>query len=355
MHTEHPRIGVGRGGAVSYFRQEEELMNRAGQSRRAFAAVFSLAIALACIAASRGITRVSTGTVAAEPQSALWSTGPPNDAEREEEKKLDDLVPLSMGAAGSRSAHLMDDEKYPPIMAPPKAEEVRVGSLRPGGLGLWLGRGTVADNNVWSQNYMDEKTNEFYGQLSHSEHAWHFSTADEGPGSIYYNVLAHWKAHDPMGRHPLRGPSDEAEMGNSTKEMGNATVSEGQDGRGYPGWMQGPHLVDSEEAVQISPSAATLAASIEAEAGTKLSRWERKRGEHSAPKTAPKTGEGRQVQPEKPTLAFKKKHEPGSSLVSADVNQEADALARQLARQIRNRARFVPKSQRPRLSPPASP
>ena len=87
MHTEHSSVGVGRGGAVSYFRQEEELMNQAGHSRRAFAAVLSLVIALACIAASRGITRVSIGTVAAEPQSALWSTGPPDDAEREEEKK----------------------------------------------------------------------------------------------------------------------------------------------------------------------------------------------------------------------------------------------------------------------------
>ena len=32
-----------------------------------------------------------------------------------------------------------------------------------GGLGVWLGRGERQDENVWSENYLDKKTNEYYG------------------------------------------------------------------------------------------------------------------------------------------------------------------------------------------------
>jgi len=88
---------------------------------------------------------------------------------------------------------------------------------------MWLGRGERQDENAWSLNYLDKKTNEYYGvrlhapfvclhasnscitrslqqrqALSHSEHTWKPLPNAEEPGSMYYNVLEHWSAPDPM-------------------------------------------------------------------------------------------------------------------------------------------------------------
>jgi len=63
---------------------------------------------------------------------------------------------------------------------------------------VWLGRGEAPDQNVYSINYMDAKTNEYYGSNSMSQHAWSSLPSKENPHSVYYNVLDHWSAPDPM-------------------------------------------------------------------------------------------------------------------------------------------------------------
>ena len=97
--------------------------------------------------------------------------------------------------------------------------EAETRPLRAGGLGVWLGRGQEVEKNVYSEDYLDDRTNAYYGQDSMSEHAWHPEPEYAKEGSHYYNVLAHWKAKDPM-----EPPYEEAAAGNTTAAVGNTTA-----------------------------------------------------------------------------------------------------------------------------------
>jgi hypothetical protein len=142
------------------------------------AAVLALCL-LAVAALVCSVVDARRGPPAAAAEQELYMSG--KEMERAEAKKLNDLV------AGS----------YPPLMTGEEAEEVST-PLRPGGLGVWLGRGMAAENNVYSLNYLDARTNQYYGQDSMSEHAWSPLPDANEPHSVYYNVLAHWTPTDPM-------------------------------------------------------------------------------------------------------------------------------------------------------------
>jgi len=102
-------------------------------------------------------------------------------AEQDEEKKLDAIR----------------DPVYPGLKTGAEVESIGK-PMRAGGLGEWLGRGEHPDNNVYSINYMDKKTNEYYGAESITSHAWNPLPNKDSPHSVYYNVLDHWTPTDPM-------------------------------------------------------------------------------------------------------------------------------------------------------------
>ena len=68
------------------------------------------------------------------------------EAERAEAKKLDAI--RDPGASSVRTGEEIEDINHP---------------LRQGGLGVWLGRGESQDENVWNMDYLDKKTNQYYG------------------------------------------------------------------------------------------------------------------------------------------------------------------------------------------------
>ena len=68
------------------------------------------------------------------------------EAERAEAKKLDAIRDPGVGSV--RTGEQIEDINHP---------------LRQGGLGVWLGRGESQDENVWNIDYLDKKTNQYYG------------------------------------------------------------------------------------------------------------------------------------------------------------------------------------------------
>jgi hypothetical protein len=112
-------------------------------------------------------------------QQQLYESG--KQLEQAEAKKLDQLRDPTGGQLKSG-----------------EAVEAQAKPMRLGGLGQWLGRGEQPDNNVYGLNYMDMKTNEYYGQGSMSQHGWSPLPDKDTPSSVYYNVLDHWTATDPM-------------------------------------------------------------------------------------------------------------------------------------------------------------
>jgi len=95
-----------------------------------------------------------------------------------------------------------DPTRRPQLLISGEEAESQAKPLRPGGLGVWLNRGNTPDHNVWSLNYMDERTNAHYGQAANTHHDWYqpgvIAPDKDVPHSMYYNVLEHWTGHDPM-------------------------------------------------------------------------------------------------------------------------------------------------------------
>ena len=95
-----------------------------------------------------------------------------------------------------------DPTRKPQLLISGEEAESQAKPLRPGGLGVWLNRGNTPDHNVWSLNYMDERTNAHYGQAANTHHDWYqpgvIAPDKDVPHSMYYNVLEHWTGHDPM-------------------------------------------------------------------------------------------------------------------------------------------------------------
>ena len=156
-----------------------------GGGRRRGAVLCVCAMAAAALVGSvvdgsgRRTVRAAGAVRPALAQQALWQSG--KAAEQEEAKRLDNLRDPAVGRAKSG------------------AEVERAGvPLRPGGLGVWLGRGEVPDRNAWDLNYLDTTTNAHYGQTAVTHHAWSPLPDANTPNSQYYNVLDHWKAPDPM-------------------------------------------------------------------------------------------------------------------------------------------------------------
>ena len=131
--------------------------------------------ALASIHALAALKRVNQRSTR---ETQLYESG--QDREREEAKKLNLLNPL---VGRVQTGQEIESAGMP---------------MRPGGLGVWLGRGEVPDDNVWTENYLDTKMNEHYGQTAVTQHAWSPLPDYATPNGHYYNVLDHWTPTDPM-------------------------------------------------------------------------------------------------------------------------------------------------------------
>jgi len=131
--------------------------------------------ALASIQALAALKRVNQRDIR---ETQLYQSG--QDREREEVKKLNLLNPL---VGRVKTGEEIESAGVP---------------MRPGGLGVWMGRGEVTENNVWTENYLDTKTNEHYGQTAVTQHAWNPLPDYATPNGHYYNVLNHWTPTDPM-------------------------------------------------------------------------------------------------------------------------------------------------------------
>jgi hypothetical protein len=169
-------------------------------------------------------TRISVGSGRAilAQQQALYQSGA--DSRDAEEKRLtylhDPFAARGIIGALSKVIEAAPDEKaYDPARRPlllisgdkslavsnfmsgEKAESVAM-PLRPGGLGVWLNRGDKPEHNVWSLDYLDDRTNAHYGAAADTHHEWNqngvIAPDKDIPHSMYYNMFDHEIMIDPM-------------------------------------------------------------------------------------------------------------------------------------------------------------
>ena len=181
-----------------------------------------VAVAAALAAAVSFTTRTSgTGAELAQRQAMHQSGADSRDAEAKRLTYLHDPF-ATRGIIGALSKVIEaapDEKAYDPARRPQllisgdkslavsnfmsgeKAESVAM-PLRPGGLGVWLNRGDKPEHNVWSLDYMDERTNAHYGQAADTHHEWNqngvIAPDKDVPHSMYYNVFDHEIMTDPM-------------------------------------------------------------------------------------------------------------------------------------------------------------
>ena len=124
-------------------RDEEQRTDLAARHRRTAVILLCAVVAAAlCIVYTRG-----TGKFRSADELMLQHEDiAGKEAEQAEAKKLDSIEDPAVGS-------IKTGEQIESISKP----------LREGGLGVWLGRAQRPEENVWNINYLDKKTNEYYG------------------------------------------------------------------------------------------------------------------------------------------------------------------------------------------------